>query len=54
MGMISGGHGPGLQVGGSGMMMPSAKAAVGRANVENRMKSRLILIKVVLVFIISS
>jgi len=54
MGMITGEHGSGPQGGGSGMMMPSARADVGRANVEIRMKSRLALIIMVLVFIISS
>jgi hypothetical protein len=54
MGRITGGHGVGLQIGGSGTMMPSARAIAGINNVEISITDKQIVNRTALGFIISS
>jgi hypothetical protein len=52
--MITGGHGPGSQIGGSGMMIPSANAEVGNSNVKDKITNIPAVDKIDFVFILSS
>jgi hypothetical protein len=54
MGMITGGHGVGSHMGGSGTIMPSARAEAGIINVEINMTDKLIVNSTTLGFILSS
>jgi hypothetical protein len=54
MGINTGGHGAGLHMGGSGIMMPSARAEAGSSNVEKKMTDKLIVNRTALDLIISS
>jgi hypothetical protein len=54
IGIITGGHGVDSHGLGSGMIIPSANAEVGRTNVEIKMMSKLVLSRIDLGFIIAS